>query len=74
MRDNGTCATSSPGTPDTSLDSMFGPTFLAQFPVKQVGDARHRELWIPAERLGELNENIVGTIEIIAEFSSAPEP
>jgi hypothetical protein len=44
--------------------------FVAQFPVKQVGDSRHRELWIPAERLEELNGNIMGEIEIIAEFAS----
>ena len=46
-------------------------TFMAQFPVKQVGDSRHRELWIPAERLEELNENIIGEIEVIAEFTSS---
>jgi hypothetical protein len=45
--------------------------FGAQFPVKQVGDASHRELWIPAERLEELNRNIIGKIEVIAEFSPA---
>ena len=44
--------------------------FVAQFPVKQVGDAVHRELWIPAERLEELNQSIVGQIEVIAEFSA----
>src|SRR3979411_1706608 len=47
--------------------------FVAQFPVKQVGDSRHRELWIPAELLEELNQNIVGQIEIVAEFP-APQP
>ena len=47
--------------------------FLKQFPVKQVGDIHHRELWIPAERLAELNQNIAGEIELIAEFrSNAP--
>ena len=44
--------------------------FAAQFPVKQVGDALHRELWISAERLEELNRNIIGKIEVIAEFSA----
>lgn len=42
--------------------------FLEQFPVKQVGDARHCELWIPAESLDEMNRNLVGKIEVIAEF------
>ena len=43
-------------------------SFLAPFPTKQVGDTQHRDLWIPADRLEELNENIVGKIEVIAEF------
>ena len=42
--------------------------FMAQFSVEQVGGAQHREWWIPADRLAELNENIVGVIEIIHEF------
>jgi hypothetical protein len=33
-----------------------------------VGSAIHREYWIPAEELDEFNANIVGTIEVIAEF------
>ena len=45
--------------------------FATQFPVKQVGDRRHRELWIPAELLEELNRNIIGKIEVVAEFSSS---
>jgi hypothetical protein len=45
-------------------------TFASQFPVQQVGDARHRELWIPAERVEDLNQNIIGKIEVIAEFPS----
>jgi hypothetical protein len=45
--------------------------FLEQFQVKQVGDARHCELWIPAEFLDEMNRNLVGKIEVIAEF---PDP
>jgi len=43
--------------------------FLKQFEVKQVGDAQHRELWIPADSVDEMNCNLVGTIEVIAEFS-----
>ena len=42
--------------------------FLAQFPERQVGGSVHRELWIPAENLAEMNRNIVGKIEVIAEF------
>jgi hypothetical protein len=42
--------------------------FLERYPEQRVGAALHRELWIPAENLPELNRNIVGLIEVIAEF------
>ena len=43
-------------------------SFLERFPEQVVGSAIHRELWIPAEDLAEMNQNIVGPIEVIAEF------
>lgn len=43
--------------------------FAKQFQAKQVGDVSHRELWIPAARVEEMNRNIIGKIEVIAEFS-----
>jgi hypothetical protein len=46
--------------------------FLERYPEQTVGAAIHRELWIPAEELPELNRNIVGLIEVIAEFHSEP--
>ena len=46
--------------------------FLEKYPEQVVGSAIHRELWIPAEDLAELNRNIVGLIEVIANFH--PEP
>jgi len=42
--------------------------YLAQFAVRKVGGAKHLEYWIPAEKLEEFNQNIVGKIEVIAEF------
>ena len=42
--------------------------FLDAYPEQIVGGGIHRELWIPAEDLVELNRNIVGLIEVIAEF------
>lgn|SRR5262249_4583279 len=42
--------------------------FLAKYEIKTVGGAIHQEYWIPAEDLDALNQNIVGTIEITAEF------
>jgi len=42
--------------------------FLSRYPEQVVGAAVHRELWIPAEDLAEMNQKIVGPIEVIAEF------
>ena len=42
-------------------------SFMDQYEIHQVGAAHHTEWWIPAERLEELNDNIVGLIEVIAE-------
>lgn len=42
--------------------------YLSQFEVKKVGGSIHLEYWIPAEKLDEFNANIVGRIEVIAEF------
>jgi hypothetical protein len=42
--------------------------FLGAYPVKTVGGSVHQEYWIPAEDLPAFNENIVGLIEVIAEF------
>jgi hypothetical protein len=46
--------------------------FLERYPEQVVGAAIHRELWIPAEDLPELNRNIIGLIEVIAEFQADP--
>jgi hypothetical protein len=42
--------------------------FLARYDVHTVGAAVHQEYWIPAEELEEFNRNIVGEIEVVAEF------
>jgi len=42
--------------------------FIAKYPIQTVGGSIHQELWIPAEDLAAFNQNIVGEIEIIAEF------
>ena len=42
--------------------------YLSQYEEQVVGRNLHRELWIPSEDLAELNRNIVGLIEVIAEF------
>jgi len=40
----------------------------AQYPEQKVGGSIHTELWVPADDLTRFNENIVGLIEVIAEF------
>jgi hypothetical protein len=47
--------------------------FLDPYPVKTVGNATHREYWIPAEELDRFNANIVGLIEVTAEFHRSPQ-
>jgi hypothetical protein len=54
--------------PDMSRVSRCRTQFLAQYPLQTVGARIHQELWIPSEDLAELNRNIVGLIEVIAEF------
>jgi len=43
-------------------------SFLKRYEVHTVGSSLHQEYWIPAEDLAEFNRNIVGLIEVIAEF------
>lgn len=38
--------------------------YLQQFEVQTVGNDRHQELWIPAERLEEFNSKIIGKIRL----------
>lgn len=44
--------------------------FMDRFPLQKVGGDEHTEWWIPAEQLEELNDNIVGLIEVIGEYHS----
>lgn len=43
-------------------------SFIDRYEAQTVGSAVHQEYWIPAEDLDEFNANIVGSIEVIAEF------
>jgi hypothetical protein len=47
--------------------------FFANYEVKTVGGSEHQEYWIPAEDLEQLNRNIVGKIEVIAEYAMSGE-
>ena len=42
--------------------------FLERYEVQTVGGSEHQEYWIPAEELEEFNRNIIGEIEVIAEY------
>jgi hypothetical protein len=53
--------------------------YAVRFPVRQVGAAVHRELWVPAEELPEFNRHIVGAIRVIEayygeHFGGGPRP
>lgn len=43
-------------------------SFMDRYQVQQVGGSIHAEWWVPAEELEELNDNIVGIIEVIGEY------
>jgi hypothetical protein len=43
-------------------------SFLDRYQVHQAGGRTILEYWIPAEDLAELNANIVGFIELVAEY------
>lgn len=43
-------------------------SFMNRYQIQRVGGAQHTEWWVPAEELEELNDNIVGQIEVIREF------
>lgn len=45
--------------------------YLRRYEVQTVGGSEHQEYWIPAEDLAEFNRNIVGPIEVIAEYRNA---
>jgi hypothetical protein len=47
---------------------QVGAHFLRRYEIKTVGSSIHQEYWIPAEELLEFNRNIVGLIEVIAEY------
>ncbi len=42
--------------------------FLRHYEIHTVGSSIHQEYWIPAEDLDEFNHNIIGKIEVIAEY------
>jgi hypothetical protein len=47
-------------------------SFLDRYDVHQVGGRTILEYWIPAQALAELNANILGLIELVAEYHQEP--
>ena len=47
---------------------LVNSDYLVQYQSHEVGGRDLREYWIPAERLDEFNDNIVGQLEIVQEF------
>jgi hypothetical protein len=47
--------------------------YLKRHQIQTVGGTEHREYWIPANEISEFNENIVGPIEVIAEYRGSNE-
>jgi len=43
-------------------------SFMERYEIRRVGSENHTEWWIPAGDLEELNDNIVGLIEVIGEY------
>jgi hypothetical protein len=43
-------------------------SFIDLYQVQKVGGTIHTEWWIPSEDLEELNDSIVGQIEVIGEY------
>src|SRR5574341_1394705 len=42
--------------------------YVSQFEPHTVGGSQHKELWIPAEKLNEFNQYVVGEIKVIEAY------
>ena len=45
--------------------------FMSRFKIETVGASYHTEWWVPDAELPELNDNIVGLIEVIGEYKKS---
>lgn len=43
-------------------------SFMDKYKIEKAGASHHTEWWVPAEDLEQLNNNIVGLIEVIGEY------
>jgi hypothetical protein len=42
--------------------------FVQQYPIQNVGGEIHNELWVPANELERLNDNIAGLIRVVCSY------
>ena len=42
--------------------------YMVRYETQNVGGNMHNELWVPAEKLGEFNEHIIGSIRVVNVF------
>ena len=68
FRVNGTRHRPAPATPAYVTRFRVLAKYLSRYEVHSVGGSRYQEYWIPDEDLPEFNANIVGLIEVIAEY------
>lgn len=43
-------------------------TYLSHFPEQMAGGKDLTELWVPAEKLNEFNQHLIGKIKVVAEY------
>lgn len=48
---------------------QISDAFAGRYPVQQAGGRTHTELWVPADELPTLNDNIRGFIEVVGAFN-----
>lgn len=51
------------------LEFEIDDEYFKSFEIHVVGCGYHRELWVPAEELGNFNRHIIGKIRLIGEYS-----
>lgn len=56
------------GKPGYVTRFLVQASFMSRYPVQTVGGRRHTEWWVPAEELEQLNDHIVGLIEVVQTF------
>jgi SAM-dependent methyltransferase len=59
---------SAPGYAGFVTEFVIDDDYISKFEVKTVGAFRHKEYWVPAEKLEEFNNHIIGTIKVVEAY------